>query len=210
MPDATAAERNRRYRRHKAGDHSMCDPARCESRANADAVEVESAGPDRDADQDVTPVTPGPAGVTRDDQAVTDDSPGPPRLDEAGAAFWSAMNGDKLAGAPRQLLVQACRSVDRLARLDAMLRGTHHEWMRLVVKLFDDDDDRDDQDVTVVARVDSILAEERQQALALKALLTELRASGAADSGGGRSALEQLGDQLAARRAARQADAASM
>lgn len=158
MNDPTNAERQRRHRRHKAGDHSLCDPERCE-----DAV---------------TPL------VTAE------------RWFRAGGRrLWDEMGGKALTGSRRVLLEQACRIVDRLDRLEAILNGRDRSWLTL--------DLGDDGELTL--SVDKLLGESRQQATALKQILAELRQGADAESqtaGGG--AL----DQLAARRAARLANAA--
>lgn len=160
MADSTNAERQRRHRRHKAGDHSECDPRRC--------------------DDAVTPV------VTR---------PAERRLGLRGRRLWEEEGGDGLAGARRVVLEEACRLVDRLDRLDAILAGRDRVWLSLEVG--------DDGEVQVV--VDKVLSESRQQQLALKQLSAELRASGGdtkPKTGGG------ILDEIAARRKARIADAA--
>jgi hypothetical protein len=138
--DATAAERQRRYRArqkaHRAGDHALC------------------ADPDKCAEPAVTPsrVT----AVTRNagDYGVR------------GARLWQEMSGDKLTGGPRTLLEEACRIADRLDKLAGIDSGDLEGLLRF--KLSDDG-----TDVTVT--VDSALSEARQQALALKQIIAELR-----------------------------------
>lgn len=160
----TDAERARRYRRHKAGDHSLCVEGRC-------------------------------AALNDDRQAETPAEPlGPDGLDAAGRRLWDEMTADGTV-APMQamLLLQACRIVDRLDRLDRQLRG--EDWLR-----FRHEETGDE----VRVYVDRVLAEEREQAVALKTLFAELRQAlgkqkqpQQRQKGGG-----VLGD-LAARRAAR-------
>lgn len=84
--------------------------------------------------------------------------------------------------------------MDRLDRLDGILKGDPGEWMRFRVS-------EDGAEVTVT--LDRALAESRQQAVALKQIVAELRQGAAAPPETGGSVL----DQLAARRAARLADA---
>lgn len=164
MADATNAERQRRHRRHKAGDHSLCDPARC---PDAKAVTV-------------TPAITRPAGRV---------------LGDRGARLWQEEGGDKLTGGRRVLLEEACRTVDRLDRLDAILNGGSGEWMRFRVS-------EDGTEVTVT--LDRALAEARQQATALKQIVAELRQGAAVEPETGGSVI----DQLAARRAQRLANSA--
>ncbi len=66
------------------------------------------------------------------------------------------------------LLLEACRCVDRLDKLNAQLTGTDREWLRV-------DPDFDDPSVEVVVVVDKALAEVRQQETALKGLIGEIR-----------------------------------
>lgn len=166
----TDAERARRYRRHKAGDHSLCVKGRCA--ALSDGRRAEAAAEPR----------------------------GPTGLDVAGRRLWDEMTADG-AVAPMQavLLLQACRIVDRLDRLDRQLHG--EDWLR-----FRHEESGED----VRLYVDRVLAEEREQAVALKTIVAELRQALGKQAqqpqqrqkGGG-----VLGD-LAARRAARSAHTA--
>lgn len=79
------------------------------------------------------------------------------------------MKGDALAPERRVLLEEACRIADRLDRLDALLSGDSGSWVRLV-------EDKGDPERQIVV-VDRALAEARQQAVALKQLIAELRAA---------------------------------
>jgi hypothetical protein len=135
----SAADRQRRYRRHKANDHSLCVPGRC---------------------ADVTPTVTRDGAVDQEERGV--------RLEAAGQQLWDAVTAEtKLAPMQRVLLLEACRIADRLDRLDGQLRGG--DWLRLEA-----DEDRDE----VIVVVDKALAEARQQATALKALVSELRQAG--------------------------------
>lgn len=106
MADATAAERQRRYRAHKRGDHSLCDPDR--------------------ADCATVTVTPN---VTR--HGVT---PAAIDLGNRGRRLWRqiADEGDLKPG-ERVVLEEACRTADRLDTLDRILRGDDDAWMRFRV-----------------------------------------------------------------------------
>lgn len=159
---ASDAERQRRSRAHRKGDHSLCDPARCDG---------------------TTPVT---------SQSRPEGKPR--RLGPRGRRLWEEEGGDGLTGTRRMVLEEACRLVDRLDRLDAILSGRDRAWLSLELA--------DDGTVEVV--VDKVLGEARQHQLALKQLAAELRASG----GTAKPAQEgSILDQLAARRAQRLADA---
>ncbi|MEU5549216.1 hypothetical protein ABZ738_05555 [Micromonospora sp. NPDC047793] len=121
-------------------------------------------------------------------------APDRPRLRSRGRRLWEDEGGDTLTGANRVVLEEACRLVDRLDRLDAILNGRDRSWLSLEMG--------DDGEVQVV--VDKVLSESRQQQLALKQLAAELRAAGGAGkpaTGGG------ILDEIAARRKARLADA---
>jgi hypothetical protein len=114
-----------------------------------------------------------------------------------GQRLWGELTKVPPEPAARVLIEEACRIADRLDRLDGILTGSDAEWMRFKVD--------DDGEVTVY--IGAPLAEARQQATALKAILAELRQAagrGAAKPAGEGSVI----DQLAAVRARRRADAA--
>ena len=120
----TTAERTRRSRAHKAGNHDLCDPKRCKPQ----------------------PVT------------IPRESRGDRLLREVRVG---------LRPAQVILLEEAARIVDRLDRLDDILTGDRQEWLRLRLE--------DSGDITVI--VNGPLAEARQQAATLKAIISELRQS---------------------------------
>lgn len=166
----TAAERQRRRRAHAKGDHTLCDPARCD---------------------DVTP----PVTAVTSEDVTADVTQG---LGVRGRWLWRQMHdGEKPRPEHEVLIAEACRLADRLDRLDGLLRGADETWARLQLP------EREDGEVRLV--VNAALAEARQQALALKAIAAELRAARA----GAKPAGKEGGvlDQLAARRAARRANA---
>jgi hypothetical protein len=159
----TAADRQRRYRQHAKGDHSLCDPER-----RCDAV---------------TGVTLGPRGS---------------RL------YREMTAGPKLGPAQMVLLEEACRLADRLDTLDRFLSGDSRTWLRFFV---------DDTGTEVTVTIDNVLSEARQQAVALKQLLSELRQATAAKPGtpaAGKTTAKGAGiaDLTARIAAARRADAA--
>jgi hypothetical protein len=175
----TDAERQRRHRAHKRGDHSLCSPQRCRPEA---------------VTAPVTPVTPSGQGL-----------PPAPRLRARGRWFWQELveNG-KPGPAERVLIEEICRLLDRLDRLDAISNGRDRAWLEIVEDL----GSVLGADGQVKIVVDGVLSEVRQQQTTLKQLIAELRqaAAGAVPTSGqgGGSFL----DQLAARRKARLADAA--
>jgi hypothetical protein len=184
MGDATAAERQRRYRRHKAGDHSECLPGRC-------PVIGGTRPPAPPRPSPWAALVPPPVTVTPA-ASVTPDG-----LGVAGRALWSGMSPSGWPADQLALLLQAARLADRLTQLDALNRGEATSWARIV--------DRDFGGLELV--VDKALAEERQQALALKQVLGEIRAArGASPStpvpqpnGGPVNVLDELGAARAAR-----------
>lgn len=130
----SSAERTRRSRRHKAGDHSLCDPKRCH-----DAVTA------------VTPQVSGTRGERLHADLIADERLGP---------------------AERVLAEEAGRLADRLDQLHTHLAGG--DWLRfdrLVEEEFGE------ESLTVIVRVDRVLAEARQHAVALKTVVAELRAA---------------------------------
>lgn len=130
----TPAERQRRYRAHRRGDHSMCDPSRC----NGSSPEVPS-------------------------------SPLLVEFGPRGRRLWADMtDGVELSPSERVLLEEACRLADRLDRLDDLLSGRSDDWLTLHF---------DESGAQAVVVVDKALTEARQQQVALKTVLAEIRAS---------------------------------
>lgn len=93
----------------------------------------------------------------------------PSGLGRRGRRLWREMNGSAQLG-PGQLvlLAEACRIVDRLDRLDGILRGDSRELAAVT----------EDRDGELRLVVDSVLTEARQQAAALKQIMAELRQGG--------------------------------
>ncbi|MFI2577709.1 hypothetical protein ACH5AJ_36550 [Streptomyces rochei] len=145
----SAADRQRRSRKHRAGDHSLCVPGRC------DAVTVTES-----VTTDVTATVTPPASGTK-----------APPLGARGRRLWRQLadDGPPLKPTERVLAEEACRTADRLDTLDRILRGDEDSWMRFRSM---------NEDGTVVAvQITNVLSEARQQQVALKALLAELRTS---------------------------------
>lgn len=72
------------------------------------------------------------------------------------------------------LLEEACRTVDRLDRLDALLTGDADVWCRLTHRLQTD---------SYELQIDAALVEARQQASALRQILTSLPLKESGDDG---------------------------
>lgn len=95
-----------------------------------------------------------------------------PALGARGHRLWDAYH-DLVEGQRGQVLLEeACRTADRLDRLDALLRGDADVWCRLVHNLRTQDYE---------LRIDSALTEARQQANTLRQLVASLPLKGADD-----------------------------
>ncbi|UUV34391.1 hypothetical protein NQK81_13350 [Amycolatopsis roodepoortensis] len=153
-------------RAHVSGDHSRCDASWCDDAISpadweraAEGAASRGAGPAAPLD----PV---------DDDAYRVRSSALEALDDhefgpAGRELWEAVNPDgDMAPLQTALLREACRTADRLRALDRALRGDG-PWLDLSTM-----DGR-----TFVVVVTEALKESRQQAMALKALVAELRQS---------------------------------
>lgn len=120
-------------------------------------------------------------------------------LDEGGRALWTELAPHGQAG-PGELtiIIEACRIRDRLDKMARLLRGDAQDWLEL-------QEIKGHEGIAEIV-IDKSLSEARQQALALKGLLAELRQMrggklGRSSSGG------SIADDLAAKRAQRQAGA---
>lgn len=145
----TPAERQRRSRAHKAGDHRLCDPMRC---TNA------SVAPATSPDEGARAVL--PRNASRGDRLHAD------------LLALCTSPGQKV------LAEEAGRIADRLDRIDAFLDGKK-DWLRVrtIVSEFEDE-------VRIKISLDGALAEARQQQVALKTIISELRLSTAAPKPG--------------------------
>ena len=97
----------------------------------------------------------------------------PRNLGARGRKLWREIAADHTLDAQQKIMLEeACRTADRLERLDEALRGDESVWLRLLPSVDDDDD-------TEVARFDLVitgpLSEARQQQNILKQLLASLR-----------------------------------
>lgn len=94
-------------------------------------------------------------------------------LRERGKEIWAAFSADALPAGSRALVHEACRLADTLDRLDAILGGRQKEWIKVEVDALGE--------VTLV--VDALLGERRQQALAFKMVMQEIRTAGIQETG---------------------------
>ena len=108
----------------------------------------------------------------RCDEAVTGVTSRVTRHDDLGPrgrSLWADVVKELSPGPmQRVMLLEACRIADRLDKLEAKLSGADDEWLRI-------EPDYEDPTRPVVVLVDKALSEARQQALAMKALLAEIR-----------------------------------
>lgn len=113
----------------------------------------------------------------REQQAASakDDPPGDDRqpryLRARGRRLWAELAADKPSPAEAILIEEACRLADRLDKLDAILGGRDKAWITIEIP---------DGGVAAEVVVDKVLSEARQQQIALKQILGELRQSRAA------------------------------
>ncbi|HEY9315799.1 hypothetical protein [Williamsia sp.] len=117
----------------------------------------------------------------------------PGGLRDRGSALWDALVTSDTSTPDAVLAGEACRLADRLDQLDQLLAGDIDTWVTLTHRLMTEDYE---------LKIDGAAAEARQAAAALRQILTKLTASDAAAPSGG-----SIADELAARRAEREADA---
>jgi hypothetical protein len=89
------------------------------------------------------------------------------KLGVAGRGLWDDLASDgHLTAVEATILLEACRTVDALERLDGILRGRDRVWLQVEMPETGDE---------LVLVVDKALAERRQQQITLKSLLAEFR-----------------------------------
>lgn len=111
-------------------------------------------------------------------------------LGERGTALWTALcAGAEPVGAVGVLILEACRTADRLERLDKFLNGNEQSWFDFI--------EPEDGSGRVRVVIDAPLAEARQQQMALKQLLQTIGIDQKPAAKGSKS------DDLSAKRAAR-------
>lgn len=167
---ATSTERVRRYRRHKADDHSLCAPtAPCRPGHLAEIFTPSRGGAELPGELAPPPTTPPPvrSQPPRAERPAAALRSGPfvDTLDDRGRALWLELAGDTLPALPRALLEEACRIADRLDRMHAGLSRRS--------SLFDIVSDDTGTELTLI--VDNGLTAARLHAQTLKALVTEIK-----------------------------------
>lgn len=93
----------------------------------------------------------------------------PPYLNARGRALWDKLTESDVDPVNEVLILQACRLVDTLDRLDGAKRSKQ-VW----ISLAEEAEDRFDGVTEIKIVVDGLLAEYRQQAVALAAILSKL------------------------------------
>ncbi|WP_330473816.1 hypothetical protein [Terrabacter sp. C0L_2] len=94
----------------------------------------------------------------------------PTGLGAGGRDLWTSITDDhELDAAQKVTLLEACRSKDRLDKLDDVLRGDGDTWMKLYV------DPRSEDGTILELRVTQALAQANSTANLLKQLLAALR-----------------------------------
>lgn len=88
-----------------------------------------------------------------------------PALGPRGDRLWSSLRASVVGEQGLVLLEEACRTADRLDKLDALLRGDADVWCRLTHDL---------RTESYELRIDSALIEARQQANTLRQLIAGL------------------------------------
>jgi hypothetical protein len=97
----------------------------------------------------------------------------PAGLGEGGSELWSAIVAEHALDAAQSVqLLEACRSKDRLDKLDAVLRGDGSTWMRLTYRLRSEDE--------YDLHIDDALTKANATANQMKQLLAALRLPDAA------------------------------
>jgi hypothetical protein len=97
-------------------------------------------------------------------------------LRSRGAALWKTL-GQVEGSSAGAIALEACRTADRLDELDAIISGKdvlHLLMFRTRLDMSELLGDDDSRRVTVKIEVSNVLAEARQQAMALRNLLAEL------------------------------------
>lgn len=113
----------------------------------------------------------------------------PADLRERGLEFWAKVTEEvKLDASGLVLLGEACRVIDRLDRLSDALNGAGRDWLKIADEV--EEIGRDKVKVQVV--VDGLLSEARQQQLAFKSLMAQMKLGNSSDKGTQqKSALQQ-------------------
>lgn len=195
LSSAPGAVRQRRYKAHRRGDHTLCLPGHCSRAGEGPESLDESVAPPAPAPARHEVVEERPAAAER---AVDMSDPGADEWGPSGRRLWAELVDATPPGSV-PLLREACRIADRLDRMEGILNG-RRDWIRITTLDLG-------ENVKVRITLDGVLAEARQQATALLALLKELRtvtavADKGKDKATGGGALADLLDFAAARRRA--------
>lgn len=91
----------------------------------------------------------------------------PAGLGTRGRRLWKALTGHGPSPAEREVALEACRTADRLDKLDALLRGDAEDWVRILPPREGEEE--------LVLRIDGALSEARQQQTVLKQLVAAVR-----------------------------------
>ena len=96
----------------------------------------------------------------------------PADLRERGLEFWNKVTEEvNLDSSAFVLLGEACRIIDRLDRLSDALNGAGRDWL----KLADEVEDIGRGKIKVHVVVDGLLSEARQQQLAFKTVMAQMK-----------------------------------
>ncbi len=96
----------------------------------------------------------------------------PADLRERGLEFWAKVSEEaKLDSSGFVLLGEACRVIDRLDRLSDALNGAGRDWL----KIADEVEEIGRGKIKVHVVVDGLLSEARQQQLAFKSLMAQMK-----------------------------------
>lgn len=98
----------------------------------------------------------------------------PFELQARGREIYAAFNADSLPAGNRALVMEAARCADLLDKLDGLIQGDQSAWLKLV---FDDMGE-------VTLSMDGVVGERRQQQMALRQLMSEIRQAGIKQAAG--------------------------
>ena len=94
-----------------------------------------------------------------------------------GSEFWDEVTGAvELDASGFILLGEACRIIDRLDRLSDSLNGAGRDWLKIADEVEDIViESQDHRKVTIKVVVDGLLSEARQQQLAFKTVMAQMK-----------------------------------
>lgn len=100
----------------------------------------------------------------------------PTDLRVRGLLLWEAVTESaKIDASGLILLGEACRIIDRLDRLSDALNGAGRDWLKISDDVEDYVTSDDHRKLTIKVVVDGLLSEARQQQLAYKTIMTQLK-----------------------------------